>query len=215
MPEELENEQVTTETEETKVESKVEAEEEQRVPVSVVKELRDELRQAKEEGNLTRREMSKLMSDYQAALQKQEPKTPKAPKDPEVASLIDPYLEELREELRATKEKVSKFEESQGQSAAERYIEKNLPNLNEIREDILKEIQSYSQDEQKEVLANPREIVRIGKMLTKLKTGTTSSKSENRSRARAETGSTSTRLESGTDTDAKVQQWLERNKHNL
>ena len=210
MPEELENQDA--EVQELENPSEVEAKEEQRVPLSELLELRAELKQAKEEGNLTRQQMAKLMSDYQVALHNMKPVVPKAEKDQGVADLLDPYLEELREENRAIKEKLSAFESTTQQSAAERYLERNIPNLEEIRPDLLKEIQSYSREEQTEILANPREIARIAKMVTRLKAGKSTVQTENRSRARTETGSTSTRLEpDSASVDAKVAKWMKDN----
>lgn len=210
MPEEFE-EQVSTEETEVETESKVEAEEEAKVPIKVVQELRDELRQAKEDGNLTRQQLANLMSEYQNAIRQNRPVEVQPDLDPEVLKLLKPYLQPVLKEMEMTKSELQAIKEKTGQSDAERYIERNLPNLDEIREDILKDIQSYSPEEQKEILANPREIVRIGKTINRLKGVTTSSKAENRSRARSETGTTSTRTEADSSMDAKVQAWLKAN----
>jgi len=212
MPEELESEQGILDTPETVTESKVEAEEESRVPVSVVKELREELRQAKEDGNLTRRQMTQLMSQYQESLRSNKPMEPEADLDPEVLKLLRPYLKPVQEELSQTRRELEAIKAGKQQSDAERYIEKNLPNLSEIREDLIKELSSYSQEEQAEIYSNPREVVRIGKMLTKLKFGTTAAKGESRSRARSESGSTSTRPDAeNANVDAKVEAWMKAN----
>jgi len=210
MPEEFE-EQISTEETEVETESKVEAEEEAKVPIKVVQELRDELRQAKEDGNLTRQQLANLMSEYQNAIRQNRPVEVQPDLDPEVLKLLKPYLQPVLKEMEMTKSELQAIKEKTGQSDAERYIERNLPNLDEIREDILKDIQSYSPEEQKEILANPREIVRIGKTINRLKGVTTSSKAENRSRARSETGTTSTRTEADSSMDAKVQAWLKAN----
>jgi len=210
MPEEFE-EQVSTEETEVETESKVEAEEEAKVPIKVVQELRDELRQAKEDGNITRQQLASLMSEYQNAIRQNRPVEVQPDLDPEVLKLLKPYLQPVLKEMEMTKSELQAIKEKTGQSDAERYIERNLPNLDEIREDILKDIQSYSPEEQKEILANPREIVRIGKTINRLKGVTTSSKAENRSRARSETGTTSTRTEADSSMDAKVQAWLKAN----
>jgi len=210
MPEEFE-EQISTEETEVETESKVEAEEEAKVPIKVVQELRDELRQAKEDGNITRQQLASLMSEYQNAIRQNRPVEVQPDLDPEVLKLLKPYLQPVLKEMEMTKSELQAIKEKTGQSDAERYIERNLPNLDEIREDILKDIQSYSPEEQKEILANPREIVRIGKTINRLKGVTTSSKAENRSRARSETGTTSTRTEADSSMDAKVQAWLKAN----
>ena len=210
MPEEFE-EQVSTEETEVETESKVEAEEEAKVPIKVVQELRDELRQAKEDGNITRQQLASLMSEYQNAIRQNRPVEVQPDLDPEVLKLLKPYLQPVLKEMEMTKSELQAIKEKTGQSDAERYIERNLPNLDEIREDILKDIQSYSPEEQKEILSNPREIVRIGKTINRLKGVTTSSKAENRSRARSETGTTSTRTEADSSMDAKVQAWLKAN----
>ena len=210
MPEEFE-EQVSTEETEVETESKVEAEEEAKVPIKVVQELRDELRQAKEDGNITRQQLASLMSEYQNAIRQNRPVEVQPDLDPEVLKLLKPYLQPVLKEVEMAKSELQAIKEKTGQSDAERYIERNLPNLDEIREDILKDIQSYSPEEQKEILANPREIVRIGKTINRLKGVTTSSKAENRSRARSETGTTSTRTEADSSMDAKVQAWLKAN----
>lgn len=210
MPEEFE-EQISTEETEVETESKVEAEEETKVPIKVVQELRDELRQAKEDGNITRQQLASLMSEYQNAIRQNRPVEVQPDLDPEVLKLLKPYLQPVLKEMEMTKSELQAIKEKTGQSDAERYIERNLPNLDEIREDILKDIQSYSPEEQKEILANPREIVRIGKTINRLKGVTTSSKAENRSRARSETGTTSTRTEADSSMDAKVQAWLKAN----
>ena len=210
MPEEF-DEQEIQETIQQEPESEVEAKEEARVPVSVVKELRDELRQAKEEGNLTRQQMSKLMSDYQEALRMKQPMEPQQNLDPEVLQLLKPYLKPLEDEFGKTKRELDDLKAERQQSVAERYIERNLPNIDDLKQDILKEIESYPKDEQTEILANPREIVRIGKMIQRLKGGSAASRSENRSRARTETGSTSTRLQADSDVDSKVAAWMKAN----
>lgn len=210
MPEEFE-EQISTEETEVETESKVEAEEEAKVPIKVVQELRDELRQAKEDGNITRQQLASLMSEYQNAIRQNRPVEVQPDLDPEVLKLLKPYLQPVLKEVEMAKSELQAIKEKTGQSDAERYIERNLPNLDEIREDILKDIQSYSPEEQKEILSNPREIVRIGKTINRLKGVTTSSKAENRSRARSETGTTSTRTEADSSMDAKVQAWLKAN----
>lgn len=210
MPEEFEEPISTVETE-VETDPKVEAEEEAKVPIKVVQELRDELRQAKEDGNITRQQLASLMSEYQNAIRQNRPVEVQPDLDPEVLKLLKPYLQPVLKEMEMTKSELQAIKEKTGQSDAERYIERNLPNLDEIREDILKDIQSYSPEEQKEILANPREIVRIGKTINRLKGVTTSSKAENRSRARSETGTTSTRTEADSSMDAKVQAWLKAN----
>jgi len=210
MPEEFE-EQISTEETVVETDPKVEAEEEAKVPIKVVQELRDELRQAKEDGNLTRQQLANLMSEYQNAIRQNRPVEVQPDLDPEVLKLLKPYLQPVLKGMEMTKSELQAIKEKTGQSDAERYIERNLPNLDEIREDILKDIQSYSPEEQKEILANPREIVRIGKTINRLKGVTTSSKAENRSRARSETGTTSTRTEADSSMDAKVQAWLKAN----
>ena len=210
MPEEFE-EQISTEETVVETDPKVEAEEEAKVPIKVVQELRDELRQAKEDGNITRQQLASLMSEYQNAIRQNRPVEVQPDLDPEVLKLLKPYLQPVLKEMEMTKSELQAIKEKTGQSDAERYIERNLPNLDEIREDILKDIQSYSPEEQKEILANPREIVRIGKTINRLKGVTTSSRAENRSRARSETGTTSTRTEADSSMDAKVQAWLKAN----
>lgn len=210
MPEEFE-EQISAEETVVETDPKVEAEEEAKVPIKVVQELRDELRQAKEDGNITRQQLASLMSEYQNAIRQNRPVEVQPDLDPEVLKLLKPYLQPVLKEMEMTKSELQAIKEKTGQSDAERYIERNLPNLDEIREDILKDIQSYSPEEQKEILANPREIVRIGKTINRLKGVTTSSKAENRSRARSETGTTSTRTEADSSMDAKVQAWLKAN----
>ena len=210
MPEEFE-EQISAEETVVETDPKVEAEEEAKVPIKVVQELRDELRQAKEDGNITRQQLASLMSEYQNAIRQNRPVEVQPDLDPEVLKLLKPYLQPVLKEMEMTKSELQAIKEKTGQSDAERYIERNLPNLDEIREDILKDIQSYSPEEQKEILANPREIVRIGKTINRLKGVTTSSRAENRSRARSETGTTSTRTEADSSMDAKVQAWLKAN----
>ena len=210
MPEEYEEQEVT-ETTVVETDSTVEAKEENRVPVSVVKELRDELRQAKEDGNITRAQLTQLMSEYQNAIKQNRPMEEQPDLDPEVLKLLKPYLQPVLQEMEMTKSELKAIKDKTQQSEAESYIERNIPNLNEIREEILKEIQSYSPSEQKEILANPREIVRIGKTINKLKGVTTSSKAESRSRARTETGSTATRTDADSSVDAKVQAWMKAN----
>ena len=210
MPEEYEEQEIT-ETEPTEEVPKVEAEEEPRVPVSVVKELRDELRQAKEDGNITRGQLNKLMSDYQEAIRMQKPLEPQQDLDPEILKLLKPYLKPFEDEIGRTKAELNQIKESRAQTDNERYIERNLPNLDKIRGELLKEIQSYPADEQTEILANPREIVRMGKLIERSLANGSPLRAENRSRARTETGSTSTRLESDGNVDAKVAKWLKDN----
>jgi len=206
MPEEFEEQEVT-ETTEVETPPEAEAEEEAKVPIRVVKELRDELRQAKEDGYMTRQQMTRLMSDYQEAIRTKTPIEPQPDLDPEVLKLLKPYLKPFEEEIGRTKAELATFKASREQSEAERFIEKNLPNLEEIRTELLKEIQSYSKDDQNEILANPREIVRIGKMISRMKAGTSTVKTENRSRARAETGSTQTTRDSNRAAEMNEEQF--------
>jgi len=206
MPEEFEEQEIV-ETPEVEAPPEVEAEEEPKVPVRVVKELREELRQAKEDGNLTRQQMSRLMSQYEEAIRSKTPVEPQPDLDPEVLKLLKPYLKPFEEEIVRTKAELNDLKADKEQGKAERYIEKNLPNLEEIRAELLKEIQSYSSEEQNEILGNPREIVRIGKMISRLKGTTSTVKGENRSRARAETGTTSTRAESNRAAEMNEEQF--------
>lgn len=172
--------------------SEVEAKEEPRVPVHVVKELRDELRESKRQTA----ELQKVAMQYAAMLQQnnQQPKQvqPEPETDPEIDKLLRPHLNKyiapIQKELEEAKLALQQFGQTKTQLEAERYIERNLPNLEDIRQDIIKEIESLPDNEKEEVLNNPREIVRIGKWLTRMKSGTTTAKSDMRSRAKAETG---------------------------
>lgn len=194
MPEE--NEVKDNEVLEQVEQSNVEAEEEAKVPVRVVKELRDELRESKRQAG----ELQKLAMQYANLLQ-QNQQTPKAavPEvevDPEIDKLLKPhlskYIEPLKRELEEAKQTINQFGQTKKEIEAQRYIEQNLPNLNELRADIVREIESLPENEREEVLANPREIVRIGKYIERMKTGKTEAKSDMRSRAKAETGGGST-----------------------
>jgi len=214
MPEEFENqdssEEIVVETE-----SKVEAEEEKRVPLSELLELRAELKQAKEDGNYTRQQMARLMSDYQEALRQAKPKEQEISPDPEIAAAIRPYLKPIEERAIRAEERAERLERETLQAKAERLIEKELPNIKDIRGEILKEIQSYSDEEQQEILANPREVVRIGKMINRSKGIKDEAVSSSRSRAKGESGSTPTRLDADSSVDAKVAAWLKANASNL
>jgi hypothetical protein len=213
MPEEFEEQEVTV-APEVEAPPEVEAEEEAKVPIRVVKELRDELRELKSSDRAKSEQISGLISEIQNARKENRPIEPQPDLDPEVLKLLKPYLKPFEEEIGRTKAELATFKASREQSEAERYIEKSLPNLEEIRTDLLKEIQSYSKEEQNEILANPREIVRIGKMISRLKSGTSTVKTENRSRARAETGTTQTTRESNriaTADDASFNKFLRDN----
>lgn len=197
MPEEFDEQEVRETQEQEVVETEVEAEE-QRVPVHVVKELRDELRQAREESNLTRSQFTQLMSEYQKMVNGQKNRMEEVQEnlDPEVQKLLKPYLRPVEEELRRTKAELEEVNRSRATIEAERYIERNVPNLNEIRPHLAKFIQSeYTPEEQAEL--TPKEVVRIAKFVAKQQGISATAKQVARSAARTESGSpTSNRNES-------------------
>lgn len=217
MPEELEGQEALEETQEEATESTAEAEEEPKVvPVRVVKELRDELRQAKEDGALTRLEMNKLMSEYQKLIQGQANtfQQTQAKLDPEVQEAIAPYFKPVLAEIESLKGTLKNVSSENSQLKAERYIEKNAPFIPEIREELLKELQSLPKDEQDEIYANPRELVRFAKMVHRLKGGTSQSKEAMRSRAKTETGVTPNRSQTPRPaemSDADRLKWMRAN----
>lgn len=198
MPEEFEDQEVIQEnTEQEVVETEVEAEE-QRVPVHVVKELRDELRQAREESNLTRSQFTQLMSEYQKMVNGQKNRMEEVQEnlDPEVQKLLKPYLRPVEEELRRTKAELEEVNRSRQTIEAERYIERNVPNIDEIRPHLAKYIQTkYSPAEQERL--TPREVVLIAELVAAKQGISTTAKKVARSAARTESGSpTSNRTES-------------------
>lgn len=214
MPEEFENQEVQETEEQEQVEStEVEAKEEPRVPLHEVQELRKRLERAEESDLMTRSQLAQLMTEYQkmASGQVNKVQEMQAKLDPEVRALMEPYMDvflsPVKNELESTKAKLAEVERSKQQIEAERYIERNVPNLHEIRPALIKHLQSYSPEEQAEIAANPREVVRIAKMLTQLEGGKQGTKSMSRSMARTETGTTSTRSESDRPSNLKGDAW--------
>lgn len=193
MPEDLDNlelqEPQDAEPQESEgEEASAPAKEENRVPVRVVKELRDELRQAREDGLMTRKQLNSLMSEY-SRLAKGQTEDPQENLDPEIQKLIKPYLRPLQSELEDLKQSRSDLNEELRALRAERYIEANVPNLNALRPHIAKFIQSeYTPEEQAEL--TPKEVVRIAKLVS-----ATTAKSVSRSMAKAESGTTPTRTD--------------------
>ena len=190
MPEEFEDQEVQDTQEQETQTQEVEAQEENRVPVSVVKELRDELRQARETLLLRDSQVTQLMSEYQKALNGQRNRVEEVQEslDPEVQKLLKPYLRPVEEELRRTKAELEEVNRSRATIEAERYIERNVPNLNEIRPHLAKFIQSeYTPEEQAEL--TPKEVVRIAKFVAKQQGISATAKQVARSAARTESGS--------------------------
>ena len=190
MPEEFEDQEVQETQEQETQTQEVEAQEENRVPVSVVKELRDELRQARETLLLRDSQVTQLMSEYQKALNGQRNRVEEVQEslDPEVQKLLKPYLRPVEEELRRTKAELEEVNRSRATIEAERYIERNVPNLNEIRPHLAKFIQSeYTPEEQAEL--TPKEVVRIAKFVAKQQGISATAKQVARSAARTESGS--------------------------
>lgn len=187
MPEELENTQ-TPEVVETESESPaVEAVEEPRVPVRVVQELREEKRRLEQQMQMQQMQMMQMMQNHQP-----HPQPPQETLDPEVEKLIAPYLkratEPLIQQLQQYQTASQQFEMTQKQLEAERYLERNLPNLAEIRADIVREIETLPESERNAIISNPVAIAQMGKLITKMKGGTTTAKEQMRSRARVESG---------------------------
>lgn len=193
MPEEFEEQEVV-ETQEEPVDSEVEAKEEQRVPVSVVKELRDELRQAREDSNLSRAQLTQLMGEYQKMVNGQRNKMEEIQEqlDPEVQKLLRPYLRPFESELEEVKKSKYQLESELNTLKAERYIQSNIENFSEIRPHLAKFIQSeYTAEEQADL--TPKEVVRIAKFVAKQQGIAAASKNVSRATARAESGTTSQR----------------------
>lgn len=216
MPDEFEDQEITQETEEVVADTEVEAKEEQRVPVSVVKELRDELRQAREDNNLSRSQFTQLMSEYQKMVNGQRNKMEEAQEqlDPEVQKLLKPYLRPFESELEEVKKSKFQLESELNTMRAERYIEKNIPNISELRPHLAKFIQSeYTPEEQSEL--TPKEVVRIAKFIAKQQGISATTKTVSRSMAKAESGTTTQRNESsGKPSDLQGEKFREYLKAN-
>lgn len=203
MPEEMDDlELQDTTNEETESSSSAspdgEPKEENRVPVRVVKELRDELRLAREDGNLTRQQLNQLMGEYTRLIKGQENRMVEAQEqlDPEVQKLITPYLKPFKQELEDLKQSRAELEVELRSVKAERYIESNIPNFTVLKPHIAKFIQSeYTPEEQAEL--TPKEVVRIGKLVAVQQGLSSASKGVSRSMARAESGTTPTRTNAG------------------
>jgi hypothetical protein len=198
MPEEFDNLEVPNAPDEVDQESgEPEAEAEgNRVPVRVVKELRDELRQAREDGLMTRQQLNNLMAEYTRLSKGQANRAEEAAEavDPEVQKLIQPYLRPFKQELEDLKQSRSVLEDELRAVRAERFIENNVPNLNVLRPHIAKFIQAeYTPEEQAEL--TPKEVVRIAKLVAAQQGISATTKTVSRSMAKTEAGTTSTRTD--------------------
>ena len=165
------------------------------VPRAVLDELRDELRQAREESNLRGSQFTQLMSEYQKMMNGQKNRVEEVQEDldPEVKKLLKPYLRGFEDELRSTKAELEEVRRSRATMEAERYIERNVPNINELRPHVAKFIQTeYTADEQREL--TPKEVVRIAKFVAKQQGISASARQVARSAARTESGSPTTNL---------------------
>jgi hypothetical protein len=188
---EVENTNIPEENHETPV---VEAQD-RMVPLKEVQELREQLRQQKAMFDQSQAYQQQLMSMMQAQNQ---PKQPEVDVDPEIKKALSPYLKPFEERNASLERELQAARAQQAQWDAERYIERNLPNINEIRSDIAAYISAnFTPQEQQAILSNPREIVHIGKLVGKEKKATvkTEAASAVRGRAVTETGSSIVRPE--------------------
>jgi len=215
MPEEFEGQEISENNEiENEIPSEVEAKEEARVPVSVVKELRDELRQAKEAELLTRREMTNLMSEFQKMALGQANKANEMVQklDPAVQAELEPYFAPLKNQIEEERKSRQALETELRTVKAKEYVYSNVPNFNELRPHIDKFIQSeYTADERADL--TPKELVRIAKFVAKQQNISATSKGVARSVAKTESGSSASRPESSSpNQDATLKAWMEKNR---
>ena len=195
MPEEFEEQQETLETQANDT-PPVEAEEEPKVvPVHVVKELREELRALKENERLTRNQFSSLMTEYQklASGETNKAREMTAELDPEIQEALQPYLQPVREQLQTALTELNQVKQSRAQMENERYLEKNIPNLNEIRGDLIAYLQTLPEDVQDAYARNPKTLVPLANALFPSKKGAQEARGAMRSMAKTESGVTPTR----------------------
>lgn len=131
---------------------------EKTVPLSELVELRSALSEQRRNNELMAEQMRNLMSAQQRMLQEQSKKD-LAPKDPEIAKALDPYLAPILEDNEALKRQIAEFNAQKEQMEAQRYVERNVPYLNSIREDLSKELQGMSEERRNRILADPDKIV--------------------------------------------------------
>jgi hypothetical protein len=173
-PEEVEGGEV--ETTETEVQP-VEPEKPRRVEVDPdeLKEMRETLRRQAEE--LHQHKLWQMQ-------QYQQQKAPETPVDPDVERVIAPVvrkaMQPLVDENAQLKSQLTGLAEQARVQANIDYIERNIPNFDDIRQDLAREIESMPKAEQDLILSSPTLMVRLAKGLNSERGK--SSKQETRSR---------------------------------
>jgi hypothetical protein len=160
-PEELENEVDQT----PEPEPQPEPEKPRRIEVDPeeLKELREANRQMRDELH-----QHKMWQMQQAQQQRQAPE-PDPQVDPDVERVIAPVIRKqlrpLEEENRQLKSQLAQTSENLRVQSNIDYIERNIPNFEEIRQDLAKEIESMPKADQDMILSSPTLMVRLAKSL--------------------------------------------------
>ena len=181
-PEELENGEVET----TETETQQEPEKPRRIEIDPeeLKEMRETLRRQSEELH-----QHKLwqMQQYQT---QQKPADIQV--DPDVERVIAPVVRKALQPL----EERNRILESQLQQNAEQlrvqanidYIERNIPNFEEVRQELAKEIESMPKSEQDMVLSSPTLMVKLAQAINTGRGKSTKQEARSRSFSESSTG---------------------------
>lgn len=188
-PEELDNQVGEQEVE---LEVQPEPEKPRRIEVDPdeLKELRDTIRRQSEELH-----QQKLWAMQQ--IQQQQKPEPDPQVDPDVERVLAPVIQKnlrpVLEENERLKGQVSSLAEQARVQANIDYIERNIPNFEDIRMDLAKEIESMSKQDQEIVLNSPSLIVKIAQGLNNNRGVSTKQVSRQRAISESSTATSATK----------------------
>lgn len=182
--------EVTTQEQEVQPEPVVQ--EEAKVPIS---ELQAE-RQARQMAEATAHQMRLAALAQYEADQRRQAAQPQAEIDPAVAKLLAPYMTpilqqnaQLRQQLQQTQQQVQNVGSMMKVESDYRWLEQNVPYLDDVRDDLAKKIESLPQQEQEAVLGSKELLKNWAEMLYAQKTGAVAKPNTSKARATTLTGS--------------------------
>lgn len=149
------------------------------------------------------------------------PPQPEPDLDPELDALVRPFIEKsiapLKRELESYKQRETAREQDARANAAINYVQQNLPELEDVREDLVAALNAMDPDEREALTASPKAIVRLGKIIAKERSGNAeaAAKSVSRNRARSEGGATPPPTSQGkinweTASPEAIQDWMKK-----